>query len=134
MSSTHTATAAGTGDPRRALGDRGERLALAHLGRLGYTLIARNHRTRWGEIDLIVFDGTTLVFVEVKTRRSSGSAGSALDAVAHGKQQQVRRMAAAWLAEVEDRPRSPEIRFDVVGVTVDAHGELVRLDHLEGAF
>jgi len=133
MSSTHTA-AAGTGDPRRALGDRGERLALAHLGRLGYTLVARNHRTRWGEIDLIVFDGTTLVFVEVKTRRSSGGAGSALDAVAHGKRQRVRRMAAAWLAEVEDRPRSPEIRFDVVGVTVDAHGELVRLDHLEGAF
>ena len=43
-------------------------------------------------------------------------------------------MAAAWLAEVADRPRSPEIRFDVVGVTVDAHDDLVRLDHLEGAF
>src|SRR6187200_885530 len=65
MSSTHTA-AAGTGDTRRALGERGERLALAHLERLGFALVARNHRTRWGEIDLIVFDGTTLVFVEVR--------------------------------------------------------------------
>ena len=104
MSSTHT-TIAGSRDPRRALGALGEGLALAHLERLGYALVARNHRTRWGEIDLIVFDGTTLVFVEVKTRRASGRAGSALDAVAPVKQQQVRRIAAAWLAEVADRPQ-----------------------------
>ena len=58
MSSTGT-------DPRRTLGETGERLALAHLGRLGFALVARNHRTRFGEIDLIVFDGRTLVFVEV---------------------------------------------------------------------
>jgi len=133
MSSTHTPIA-GSGDPRRALGARGEGLALAHLERLGFALVARNHRTRWGEIDLIVFDGTTLVFVEVKTRRASGRAGSALEAVAPVKQQQVRRIAAAWLAEVADRPRSAELRFDAVGVTVDASGDLLRLDHLEGAF
>ena len=123
MSSTHTPIA-GSGDPRRALGARGEGLALAHLERLGFALVARNHRTRWGEIDLIVFDGTTLVFVEVKTRRAAGPV----------KQQQVRRIAAAWLAEVADRPRSAELRFDAVGVTVDASGDLLRLDHLEGAF
>jgi putative endonuclease len=133
MSSTHTAEHA-SGDPRRALGAAGEDLALAHLQRLGFALIARNHRTRWGEIDLIVFDGTILVFVEVKTRRTSGRAGGALEAVAAVKQHQVRRIAAAWLAEVTDRPRSPELRFDVIGVTVDARGDLVRLDHVEGAF
>jgi hypothetical protein len=43
-------------------------------------------------------------------------------------------MAAAWLVETSDRPRARELRFDVVGVTVDSHGELVRLDHLEAAF
>ena len=43
-------------------------------------------------------------------------------------------MAAAWLVEAPDRPRSRELRFDVVGVTVDRHSRLVRLDHLEGAF
>jgi putative endonuclease len=133
MTRTNTA-ASETGDPRRALGSRGERLALQHLERLGFAPVARNHRTRWGEIDLIVFDGTTLAFVEVKTRRASGRAGSALEAVAHGKQAQVRRIAAAWLAEVTDRPRSPELRFDVIGVTVDAHGDLLRLEHLEAAF
>ena len=133
MSSTHTATP-GSGDPRRTLGRSGESLALAHLQRLGFALVARNYRTRWGELDLIVFDGRTLVFVEVKTRRASARAGGALEAVASAKQHQVRRIAAAWLAEVADRPRSAELRFDVVGVTVDAHGELLRLDHLEGAF
>ena len=94
MSSTHTPIA-GSDDPR------GEGLALAHLERLGYALVARNHRTRWGEIDLIVFDGTSLVFVEVKTRRASGRAGSALDAVAPVKQQQVRRTIKIWKFLVE---------------------------------
>ncbi len=133
MSSTQTAVS-GSGDPRRALGTRGESLALAHMQRLGFALVARNHRTRWGEIDLIVYDGTTLVFVEVKTRRASARAGSALDAVAPVKQHQVRKIAAAWLAEVADRPRSAELRFDVVGVTVDRDGSLLRLDHVEHAF
>jgi putative endonuclease len=121
-------------DTRRTLGETGERLALEHLGRLGFALVARNHRTRWGELDLVVFDGQTLVFVEVKARRASARAGSALEAVSEPKQRQVRRMAAAWLTEVQDRPRSAELRFDVIGVTVDARGDLLRLDHLEGAF
>jgi putative endonuclease len=121
-------------DGRRTLGEAGERLALAHLGRLGFALVARNHRTRWGELDLVVFDGRTLVFVEVKARRASARAGTALEAVSSAKQRQVRRMAAAWLTEVQDRPRSAELRFDVIGVTVDGRGDLVRLDHLEGAF
>jgi putative endonuclease len=133
MSSTQTA-AAGSCDPRRALGALGEQLALAHLERLVFELETRNNRTRWGELDLIVFDGTTLAFVEVKTRRASGRAGSALEAVAPGKQLRVRRMAAAWLAEVSQRPRSAELRFDVVAITVDAHGALLRLDHVEAAF
>jgi putative endonuclease len=46
----------------------------------------------------------------------------------------VRRMAAAYLADVQDRPRAVELRFDAVGVVIDAHGRLVRLDHLEAAF
>jgi Uncharacterised protein family UPF0102 len=52
-------------DGRRRLGHLGEELAAAHLKRLGFTLLERNVRTRYGEIDLIVFDGRTLVFAEV---------------------------------------------------------------------
>ena len=119
-------------DLRHRLGRAGEDLALAHLQRRGYRLIERNHRTRFGEIDLIVYDGRALVFAEVKTRRAGS--GTPWDALGETKCRQVRRMAAAWLAETPDRPRSADLRFDAVGVIIDAHGRLVRLDHLEGAF
>ena len=123
-----------TTDLRRHLGRLGEDLALAHLERLGYRLVTRNYRTRFGEIDLIVSDDATLVFVEVKARRVDAGAGSALESVPPRKQRQVRGMAAAWLVESVDRPRARDLRFDVVGVTLDSAGRLVRLDHLEAAF
>ena len=121
-------------DLRHHLGRIGEDLALAHLERLGYALVARNHRTRYGELDLVVFDGTTLVFVEVKTRRASGSGRGPWEALHERKRRQVRRMAAAFLLEATDRPRSADLRFDAIGVVIDAYGKLVRLDHLEAAF
>ena len=120
-------------DLRQHLGRLGERLAREHLERLGYRVIASNYRTRFGELDLIVCDDAWLIFVEVKTRRA-GAMESAVQAVHATKQRRVRAMAAAWLVEATDRPRSRELRFDVVAVTVDRAGRLVRLDHLEGAF
>jgi putative endonuclease len=96
--------------------------------------VARNHRTRFGELDLVVFDGTTLVFVEVKTRRTNGAGRGPWEALHERKRQQVRRMAAAFLLEVTERPHSPDLRFDAIGVVIDAYGKLVRLDHLEAAF
>jgi putative endonuclease len=119
---------------RQHLGRIGEDLALAHLERLGYALVARNHRTRFGELDLVVFDGTTLVFVEVKTRRTNGAGRGPWEALHERKRQQVRRMAAAFLLEVTERPHSPDLRFDAIGVVIDAYGKLVRLDHLEAVF
>src|SRR4029078_137550 len=106
----------------------------APLHRLAFDLVARNHRTRWGEIDLIVHDGSALVFVEVKTRRASGSGGGPWEALHERKRAQVRRMAAAYLADVQDRPRAIDLRFDAIGVVIDPRGRLVRLDHLEAAF
>jgi putative endonuclease len=119
---------------RQQLGRLGEDLALAHLRRRGFEPVARNHRTRWGELDLVVHDGSTLVFVEVKTRRATGSGGQPWESLHPRKTAQVRRMAAAYLAEVRDRPLSADIRFDAVGVVIDPRGRLVRLDHLEDAF
>lgn len=120
-------------DLRHRLGRAGEEVAAAHLSRLGYEVIARNHRTRFGELDVIAYDGETIVFCEVKTRRERAGV-SPWDALGPGKQRQVRTMAAAWLAETPARPRSSELRFDAIGVVFDARGTLVALDHVEGAF
>jgi putative endonuclease len=117
---------------RQHLGRRGETLAAEHFERLGYEVLARNHRTRFGELDLVLCDGRVLVFCEVKTRRLGS--GAPWDKLDEAKRAQVRRMARAWLADVADRPRCPELRFDAVGVTIDARGRLVRLDHEEAAF
>ncbi|MGA9860048.1 MAG: YraN family protein [Solirubrobacteraceae bacterium] len=120
------------------LGDRigrtGEQLAAEHLSRLGYEIVERNYRTRWGELDIVARRGDTLAFCEVKTRRRGGVAGGALEAVGPRKQLQVRRMAGRWLVERRDRPYAEVIRFDAIGVTVDASGQLINLEHLEGAF
>jgi putative endonuclease len=122
-----------SGDPRHQLGRAGEEVAATHLARLGYEVIARNHRTRFGELDVVAFDGETLVFCEVKTRRM-GASVSPWDALNRDKRKQVRKVAAAWLAETTDRPYSEELRFDAIGVVFDARGQLVALDHVEGAF
>lgn len=119
-------------DRRRTLGQRGEQLALEHLQRLGLELVARNHRTRYGELDLVVAGEGILVFCEVKTRRAGS--GDPWDSLHPAKRAQVRRMARAFLSEVEARPRTSVLRFDAVGVVLDRDGGLVRLDHLEGAF
>ncbi|HEY8581847.1 MAG TPA: YraN family protein [Capillimicrobium sp.] len=119
-------------DPRHRLGRTGEQLASDHLERRGFRVLARNHRTRFGELDVIAYDGRTLVFAEVKSRRAGS--GSPWDALNAAKCRQVRKMASAWLAEAPDRPRSAELRFDAIGVVIDARGRLVRLDHLEAAF
>jgi len=127
-------------DPRHVLGRLGERLAAEHLSRLGFAVLARNVRTRHGEIDLIAFDGRALVFVEVKTTRSAGrgrapTVESPLERLRPRQRMRLRRLAVAWLSERRaDRPSAREIRFDAIGVTVDAQDRLLRLDHLEAAW
>ncbi len=119
-------------DLRRDLGRAGEEAAARHLQRLGFDVLERNYRTRWGELDVIACDGRTLVFCEVKTRRAGG--GQPLDALRAGKQRRVLHMAMRWLTERSDRPHAVELRFDAIGVTFDGHGKLVAVEHLEGAF
>src|SRR6478736_2853067 len=106
-------------DLRHHLGRIGEDAAAAHMERLGYDVVARNHRTRFGELDLICRGHDALVFVEVKTRRGRGSPW---DALGPGKQGRVRRMAVSYLSENPGRPFSEGIRFDAIGVVFDARG------------
>src|SRR3954452_12338029 len=112
-------------DVRHTAGQQGEDLAAQHFERLGFEVLARNHRTRHGELDLVVYDGETLVFVEVKTRRATTRGGAPWDALHAGKQRKVRAMAASFLHEVRDRPSARAMRFDAIGVVVDPRGRLV---------
>ena len=120
-------------DLRHHLGRDGERIAAEHLTRLGFEIVERNYRTRWGELDIVAFDGTTLAFCEVKTIRLTAARGP-LDGLRKPQRQRVRKMAGAWLIERTERPHAELVRFDAIGVTIDATGKLVSIEHLEGAF
>jgi putative endonuclease len=128
-------------DPRQTLGRRGEQYAAEHLHRLGFSPLGRNERTRYGEIDLIAFDGRTLVFVEVKTRRVDARPGGPrpdqqpLHWLRPRQRIRLRKLATAWLTDEKHiRPTAHTIRFDAIGVMIDSRDRLLQLDHLEGAW
>jgi putative endonuclease len=123
-----------SGDPRHRLGALGERLAAEHLVRRGFAIVERNYRTRWGELDIVAFDGRTLAFCEVKTRRLADGERTPFEAIRGRKRLRIRKMAGSWLRQRTDRPFAPALRFDAIGVTFDRGGRLVSIEHLEGAF
>jgi putative endonuclease len=121
-------------DARRRLGRAGEQLAAEHMSRRGFEILERNYQTRWGELDIVAFDGRTLVFCEVKTRRLAPGVGHPFDALRMIKRDRVRKMARSWLAGCSEHPYARLLRFDAIGVTFDLAGRLVSIEHLEGAF
>jgi putative endonuclease len=98
----------------RARGQWGEDLAAAHYRRLGHDIVDRNWRSATGELDLVVFDGSTYVFSEVKARRTADF-GPASAAVTVAKQRRIRQLAVEWLRANDVQAHS--IRFDVVAIT-----------------
>ncbi len=101
------------------LGRIGEDAAAAHYGAAGYQVLSRNWRCGLGELDLVLRSGDTIVFCEVKTRRSAAYGGP-FDAVTVSKQRKLRQLAEAYLAAVLSDPA--QVRFDVASVMV-ASGE-----------
>lgn len=115
---------------RSEVARRGEDAAAAFLERVGMAIEDRNWRTSSGEIDIVAREDDTLVFVEVKTRRSE-RAGTAEDAVSPTKQRQVARIAKAYIAA---HPEAPEaVRFDVVAIRVLGEDRAL-LRHYRDAF
>lgn len=104
---------------RGILGDAGEHLAERALGELGWRILARNARTRYGEIDLVCHDGRGYVFVEVKTRRA-GSFVPAVEAIGPRKLDRLTRLAEAWLAL--QRQRGAAWRLALAALTVGPSG------------
>ncbi|CAO5164402.1 putative endonuclease [Frankia sp. AiPs1] len=112
------------------LGRFGEEAACRHLAAGGAAILDRNWRCRDGELDIVVRDGSVLVFCEVKTR-SGPRYGSGAESVIGRKAARIRRLAARWLAE-HPHPSSA-VRFDVVVVSRPLRGP-VSVEHLQGAF
>ena len=102
---------------RAAIGALGEQLAIEHLTSLGLTVMERNWRCRYGELDVIAADrGTrTAIFVEVKTR-TSDRFGGVEQAVTPEKVRRLRRLAGLWLAGQENSWAA--VRIDVIGVRI----------------
>lgn len=113
------------------LGRWGEDYAAAHLESDGLQVLDRNWRCSSGELDIVALDRDgTLVFVEVKTRRSLAF-GQPVEAVDGRKSRRIRQLAVQWLAS--HTGRRGELRFDVVSVLLQRGGAPV-LDHRRGAF
>jgi putative endonuclease len=98
---------------RLQLGKQGEESAVILLKKNGYKILARNYKTKLGEIDVIALDKGTLCFVEVKTR-SSDRFGAPAEAVSGFKQRQISKAALCYLKEKKLLER--KARFDVVCV------------------
>lgn len=123
-------------DRRRRLGGLAEELVATRLASAHWEIVERNARTRFGELDLVALDGRTLVFVEVKAGRAGSAFGPERPvlAVDRRKQERIRRLAAAWMAERRNCPTYDAIRFDAIGVTFDYAGQVTDYEHIEDAF
>lgn len=104
---------------KKAVGDYGERIAADHLRSIGMVVLATNWRCKFGEIDIVARDGSTLVICEVKTR-TSDHYGGPFEAITGQKATRLRRLATEWLEVHDISP--PSIRIDVVSVVVPRHG------------
>lgn len=116
---------------RQTLGAAGEQVARRQLEQQGYIFVTANWRCPSGELDLVMRDNATLVFVEVKTRHGErlGAAEEAISAA------QARRLLIAAETFLEGRPELARLlwRFDLVAVTLDSTGAIARMTHIEDA-
>jgi putative endonuclease len=120
--------------PARPLRDRvgraGEAAALTHLREIGFQILARDWRSRIGQIDIVAEDGDTLVLIEVKARRGTGF-GSPQEAVDARKQRKLRMLLEVYRGQTH-RQQQP-CRIDVVGLMLDADLGVTKVEHIRDA-
>ena len=112
----------------KKIGQLGEDIAARYLEKQGYIILERNFRLRSGEVDIIARDGDSLVFLEIKTRCSTRF-GTPFEAVDPRKQQQIAKVALAYLAGLEEEL---PVRFDVAAVLFDK--KTARVELMKNAF
>ena len=117
--------------PKRTLGQRGEAAAARYLRRRRYKILARGDRFGPGELDIVALDDRTIVFVEVKTRKSDIQ-GHPSEAVDYFKQRKLTRLAETFLKRygLQELPA----RFDVIAITWPANNRHPKIEHIKNAF
>ena len=120
-------------DRRRMTGLQGESLAAQYMEQNGYSILDRNWRCRSGELDIVAVLDDSLVFVEVRTRKSISRFGTPAESVDERKQRQVRQTAQVYLMSKRlNEQRS--VRFDVITVHLYAEQNAPKIEHYENAF
>lgn len=114
----------------KTLGEKGENIAVTFLEAQRFVILERNFRCKAGEVDIVARDGSTLVFVEVKTRRSYAYGVPQL-AVTPFKQRQICKASLTWLAK--NKRYDNNARFDVVAITL-TNDVTPRIEHIKNAF
>ncbi|MCX7913213.1 MAG: YraN family protein [Thermodesulfovibrionales bacterium] len=112
----------------KALGIKGEDIAIAYLKRKGYCILNRNYKTPYGEVDIITKDNDTIVFVEVKSR-STLSYGEPFESVDYRKQERLRKSALFYLKSLK---QERAVRFDVISILLKNGEHEIR--HIKEAF
>ncbi len=115
---------------RKEVGAIGEKLAADFLKKHGYKIIQRNFRCRGGEIDIIAQHKECLVFVEVRTKRSSGF-GTPEESVSFIKREKLVSLANTYLQSCNNPP--PNWRIVVIAVELTPDNRVSRLEHIENA-
>lgn len=110
-----------------SLGQLGEQIASRYLSHRGFKLIEKNFKKRYGEIDLICIDSKTLVFIEVKTRRS-GKFGGSKEAITPWKLRSLKNAAYYYKLKHPELPDS--LRIDVVCLTLDFQNNPISIEHI----
>lgn len=111
-------------------GNRGEEMATKYLENKGYRIVERNFRTRFGEIDIVCWDGQILVFVEVKTKIGHDF-GEPEEMVNKGKISKVKRMGVVYL---QDKNIDVQCRVDVMAIVLFSDGKVESIKHHEAVY
>lgn len=112
---------------RKAKGDFGEKLAVKYLKKQGYRILNTNFKTELGEIDIVMTDEVTLIFVEVKSR-STDNFGYPSEAVTFHKRGKINQVASQYIKKF--MLFNVDVRFDVVEIYLEEN----RINHIVNAF
>ncbi|MFZ5645680.1 MAG: YraN family protein [Bacillota bacterium] len=115
---------------RITLGRVGEEAAASYLKKNGLRIIKRNYRCKLGELDIVAMDGPCLVFIEVRTK-AGNTYGLPQESLNEKKKHKLRQLAVYYTlcSNITDIPQ----RFDVIAVTTDRQGTVLKIEHIKNA-